>query len=79
MIAIFCSRVKEKSLNLGPKKMIIGLIITIGVLLFSFFDPEKKNRSGESQFIGIALMVVSLVADGFLPDFQAVIKSEYKP
>jgi UDP-galactose transporter B1 len=23
--------------------------------------------------------VISLVADGFLPDFQAVIKSEYKP
>jgi hypothetical protein len=29
--------------------------------------------------LGIILLVISLVADGFLPDFQAVIKSEYKP
>lgn len=27
----------------------------------------------------MVLLVISLVADGFLPDFQAVIKSEYKP
>lgn len=29
--------------------------------------------------MGIVLLVVSLLADGFLPDFQAEIKSVYKP
>lgn len=79
LVAIMCSGVKEKNLKLGPKKLIVGLVITVGVLLFSFFDPEKKDRNQKSELAGIALMVVSLIADGFLPDFQAVIKSEYKP
>jgi hypothetical protein len=29
--------------------------------------------------VGIVLLIVSLLADGFLPDFQAEIKSVYKP
>ena len=75
LVAVFCSRVKEQSLKLGPEKIIIGIIVTIGVFLFSFFDPEKENRSSESEIIGIILLIISLIADGFLPDFQAAIKS----
>jgi len=29
--------------------------------------------------LGLSVMILSLIADGFLPDFQAVIKSEFKP
>jgi hypothetical protein len=29
--------------------------------------------------VGIALLFVSLIFDGFLPDLQAEIKSAYKP
>lgn len=79
IVAILCTRVRDKKLTLGPKKIIIGIVITIGVFLFSYFDPEQKKRTQESQILGIVLLFVSLIADGFLPDFQAEIKSEYKP
>jgi len=40
LVAILCTRVKEKSLNLGGNKIIVGFIVSVGVFLFSFFDPE---------------------------------------
>lgn len=43
-IAVFCSRVKDPNLKLGPKKIVIALIITAGILLFQFSDPETKER-----------------------------------
>ena len=64
---------------MGPKKIITGIVATFGVFLFSYFNPEKDDKSQKSQLIGIGLMFVSLIADGLLPDFQAVIKSEFKP
>lgn len=75
LVAILCTRVKEKNLNLGAKKIIIGIVISAGIFLFSYFDPEKKERTQSNQLIGIVLLVISLLADGFLPDFQAQIKS----
>lgn len=39
LVAICCTRVKEKNLNLGAKKIIIGVIISIGIFFFSYFDP----------------------------------------
>lgn len=42
LVAIFCSRVKEKKLKLGKKKLIVGIVLTIGVLLFNLFDPATK-------------------------------------
>jgi hypothetical protein len=45
MVAICCTRVKEKNLNLGSNKMIVGIVVSIGVFLFSFFDPEMEDRS----------------------------------
>jgi len=71
LVAICCTRVKEKHLNLGAKKIIIGVVISIGIFFFSYFDPEQEDRSKESEIIGIVLLIVSLLADGFLPDFQA--------
>lgn len=44
LVAIFCTRVRDKSLNLPAKKFIIGFIIAVGVFLFGYFDPESKTR-----------------------------------
>jgi drug/metabolite transporter (DMT)-like permease len=75
LVAILCTRVKDKKLKLGPKKIIVGVVISVGVFLFSYFDPEQADRTQQSQVLGIVLLFVSLLADGFLPDFQAEIKS----
>jgi drug/metabolite transporter (DMT)-like permease len=79
LVAILCTRVRDKQLNLGRKKLVVGIIISAGVFFFSYFDPEQKERSQQSQWLGIFLLFVSLMADGFLPDFQAEIKAEFKP
>ena len=39
LVGVFCSRVKNKKLKLGPKKIIIALIVTLGIIMFRFFDP----------------------------------------
>lgn len=39
MVAILCTRVKEKSLNLGTNKIFVGIAVSLGVFLFSYFDP----------------------------------------
>lgn len=54
-------------------------MVSIGVCLFTYFDPSREDRSTETQLQGIALLSFSLLADGFLPDWQAEIKSDYKP
>lgn len=41
LVAILCTRVKDKKLKLGPKKIIVGIVISIGVFFFSYFDPEQ--------------------------------------
>lgn len=40
LVAILCTRVKEKSLKLGGNKIVVGLAVSLGVFLFSYFDPE---------------------------------------
>jgi len=39
LVGILCSRVKDKKLKLGPKKLIVGLIVTAGIIIFKWFDP----------------------------------------
>lgn len=48
MVAILCTRVKEKSLNLGTNKIFVGIAVSLGVFLFSYFDPEVSERSNSS-------------------------------
>jgi hypothetical protein len=48
LVAILCTRVKEKKLAIGSKKIIVGIVVSIGVFLFSYFDPEMVDRSSES-------------------------------
>ena len=82
VVAVFCSRVKEKSLKLNSDKIFIGLLATIGIIFFNFF--KKSEHSSIDNPISIfslssLFLLISLVGDGFLPDFQAQLKSEYKP
>ena len=75
LVGVFCSGVRNKQLKLGPKKIVVGVLVTLGIVLFKYFDPEAKADEKKSEILGIVLLVVSMVADGFLPDFQAVIKT----
>jgi drug/metabolite transporter (DMT)-like permease len=79
LVGIMCSRVKDKKLKLGIKKLVVGIIVTLGILVFKLTDPGFKTDEKKTELMGIALLLASLMADGFLPDFQAQIKSEYKP
>jgi drug/metabolite transporter (DMT)-like permease len=80
LVGVLCSRVKDKKLKLGTKKIVVGVLVTIGIVMFKAYDPESaKKDEKKTEMLGIVLLVVSLLADGFLPDFQAEIKSVYKP
>lgn len=37
MVALFCSRVKDKTLKLGKSKLWIGMVVTLGIFLFNYF------------------------------------------
>lgn len=77
-VGVFCSRVLQKSQKLGKKKIVTGLIITAGVLLYHF-GGDKKKQIRENSVLGVSLLIFSLVLDGFVPDFQAEIKTKYSP
>jgi hypothetical protein len=78
VVGLFCSRVKEKSQKLERKNLIAGVIITMGVVLYHVGSTIfKESPIGKME--GILLLLFSLVCDGFLPDFQAEIKTKYKP
>jgi hypothetical protein len=74
LVGVFCSRVKDKSLSLGPKKIIIACLISSGIILYNF-GGDSKHKDKATDPLGVILLFISLVADGFLPDFQAAMKS----
>ncbi len=39
LVAIMCTRVKESHLKLDKTKILVGIAVSAGVFLFSFFDP----------------------------------------
>lgn len=82
LVGVCCSRVKEKQWGLERKKIVVAVLVTAGLVGFKLTDPEgSKGEDGEkgTEIKGIGLLIVSLIADGFLPDFQAEIKVKYKP
>jgi RsiW-degrading membrane proteinase PrsW (M82 family) len=80
LVGIFCSRVRSKELKLGPKKIVIAVLVTLGILMFKLFDPATQmDDSRKTELVGLVLLLVSLFADGFLPDFQAEMKEKHKP
>ena len=79
IIGVYFSKVKGKKLKLGSEKLKLGLIVTGGIVIFRLFDPNFIVNSGNSELLGIFLLVLSLLADGFTPDYQAEVKENYKP
>ena len=80
MVGVFCSRVKDSKLKLGKNKILIGLCACVGILVFNFFkQTEHDSVDRPITLISSMLLIASLIGDGFLPDLQAEIKSEYKP
>jgi solute carrier family 35 (UDP-galactose transporter), member B1 len=79
MVGVLFSGVKDLTLKLGKRKIVVALIATSGMIIFKVFDPNSANTAYTAETIGIVLILTSLMTDGFLPDFQAVIKSVYKP
>lgn len=77
-VGFFCSKVKDNALKLGPDKIVIALFISIGILIFNLGGDNTTTNTATS-IVGITLLMISVVADGFLPDLQAVIKSEFNP
>lgn len=79
LVGVCCSSVEDKKLKLGRNKIVAAVLITICIILFQFFDPERKNRSVKTEFLGVLFLTCSIVSDGFYPDFQARIKSIARP
>lgn len=80
LVGVFCSRVKDKKLKLGKGKVIIGLLACVGILMFNYFKSSEHDSINKPiTWISTLLLIGSLIGDGFLPDLQAEIKSEYKP
>lgn len=82
LVGVLCSRVSDKKLKLGPKKIVVAIVVSVGIIMFRFFDPEANftNEDGrKTEIFGLLLLLSSLISDGFLPDFQAEIKEKYKP
>ena len=79
LVGVLFTGVKDTTIKLGKRKIIIATLATAGMIIFKVFDNNSKDSSQHTEAIGISLIITSLLADGFLPDFQAVIKSVYKP
>lgn len=76
LVGIFCSRVKDKDLKLGMNKLLIGVVVTFGIILFNFFKiAETNNNDKPISLIAGGFLIISLAGDGILPDLQAEIKS----
>ena len=79
LVGVLFTGVKDTRLRLGSKKILVAGVATLGMIVFKVFDPNINKNSHHTEILGVVLLIASLVADGFLPDFQAVIKSEYRP
>ena len=71
LVGIFCSRVKDSSLKLGTNKLVIGGVVTAGILLFNIFKGTETGNDRPITLLSTALLLVSLLGDGVLPDLQA--------
>lgn len=74
VVGVFCSRVRDKSLALGPKKILVASLVSMGIILYNF-GGDSRHQNKATDPLGMVLLLISLIADGFLPDFQAVIKA----
>jgi UDP-galactose transporter B1 len=79
LVGVLFTGVKDATLKIGKRKIIIAAIASAGMIIFKVFDPNSANNTYTAETLGVILIIVSLIADGFLPDYQAMIKSIYKP
>lgn len=70
IVGVFCSRVRDQHNKLGKNKLVVGALVTLGIFLFNYFAVNKSGDKA-TTLLGVILLLISLVADGFLPDFQA--------
>jgi hypothetical protein len=48
------------------------MIASLGIVVFKYFDPESTSTdSKSSETLGFVVLFLSVLTDGFLPDFQA--------
>lgn len=71
LVGVFCSRVKDKNLKLTPDKLVIGAVVTVGILMFNYFQGGGSEADRPFSWTSAALLLASLTGDGFLPDLQA--------
>lgn len=71
LVALFCSRVKEKELKLRMNKLWVGLMVTVGIFMFNYFKDREDSNNQPISWLSTSLLLVSLIGDGLLPDYQA--------
>ena len=49
LVGVLCSRVTDKKLKLGPKKIVVAIVVTLGIIMFRFFDPEADFTSKDGK------------------------------
>jgi len=79
IVGVLFTGVSDTSLKLGSRKIVVAVVVTLGMIIFKVYDPNQKKDEHKTELIGIVLMVFSLIGEGLLPDFQAVIKQNFKP
>ena len=79
LVGVLFTGVKDTALKLGNKKILVALLVSVGMIVFKVYDPNVTQDHHQTQLLGVVLMAVSIMADGFLPDFQAVVKEKFKP
>lgn len=42
LVGVLCSRVRSKELKLGPKKIVIAIVVSGGIVMFRVCDPVAK-------------------------------------
>lgn len=90
IVGAFFSRVTAKaSIKLKPKKVIVALVITAAVMLFTLMKdvhvPKmQSNKGGQSfdpteEWKGYVLLAISVMSDALFSDSQAYAKVNFKP
>lgn len=49
LVGVLCSRVTNQKNKLPPKKILVAIVVTIGIILFRFYDPEADFSSKDGQ------------------------------
>lgn len=44
LVGVLCSRVADKKLKLGNKKILVGIFVTAGIIMFKIFDPASSAK-----------------------------------